>query len=68
MKTTKLKEMFIVRYADDFRIFCRDKKSAVKTMIAVTNWVKERLKLEVSPEKPESLTSKDNIRNFLESR
>ena len=24
MKTTKLKEIFLVRYADDFKIFCRD--------------------------------------------
>lgn len=65
MKTTKLKEMFIVRYADDFRIFCRDKKSAEKTMIAVTNWVKERLKLEVSPEKTRIVNLKRQYSEFL---
>ena len=30
MRKTKLKEMYIVRYADDFRIFCRTKTVAEK--------------------------------------
>lgn len=37
--------MYIVRYADDFRIFCRTKTDAEKTKIAVTQWLSERLKL-----------------------
>lgn len=36
MKKTKLKEMYIVRYADDFRIVCRNKKDSVNIKIAVT--------------------------------
>jgi group II intron reverse transcriptase/maturase len=36
MKGTKLKEMFIVRYADDFRIFCRTKTAAENTKTAIT--------------------------------
>ena len=48
IRDTNLKEMFIVRYADDFRIFCRNKSDALKTKIAVTQWLAERLKLEVS--------------------
>ncbi len=36
MRKTKLKEMYIVRYADDFRIFCRTKTVAEKTKIAIT--------------------------------
>ena len=51
MRRTSLKEMYIVRYADDFRIFCRSRESAEKTMIAVKQWLKERLHLEISPEK-----------------
>ncbi len=31
MRKTKLKEMYIVRYADDFRIFCRTKTEAELT-------------------------------------
>lgn len=51
MRSTKLKEMYIVRYADDFRIFCRTKTAAERTKIAITQWLEERYKLEVSPEK-----------------
>lgn len=50
-KNTQLKEMFIVRYADDFRVFCRTKTSAEKTKVAITQWLYERLRLEVSSEK-----------------
>lgn len=65
MKTTKLKEMFIVRYADDFRIFCRNKDSAERTMIAVVQWLKERLKLDVSPEKTRIVNLKRQYSEFL---
>lgn len=51
MKNTDMKEMHIIRYADDFRIFCRTKEDAVRTKEAVTRWIEDRLKLEVSPEK-----------------
>ena len=34
--------MYIVRYADDFRILCRTKEQADRTLIAVTHWLKER--------------------------
>lgn len=65
MKTTNLKEMFIVRYADDFRIFCRNKESAERTMIAVVQWIKERLKLDVSPEKTRIVNLKRQYSEFL---
>ena len=45
MRKTRLKEMYIVRYADDFRIFCRTKTTAELTKIAVTQKLQERLKL-----------------------
>ena len=51
MRNTRLKEMYIVRYADDFRILCRTREQADRTLIAVTQWLKERLRLDVSPEK-----------------
>ncbi len=65
MKSTRLKEMFIVRYADDFRIFCRTKADAEKTKIAVTKWLSERLKLEVSPEKTRVVNVKRRYSEFL---
>ena len=65
MRNTNLKEMYIVRYADDFRIFCRTKADAEKTLIAVTQWLSERLKLEVSPEKTRIVNVKHRYSDFL---
>ena len=65
MRKTNLKEMFITRYADDFRIFCRTKTDAEKTKIAVTLWLKERLKLEVSQEKTRVVNVKRKYSEFL---
>ena len=49
--SSNLKEMRIVRYADDFKIFCRDIKTAEKVFEATKLWLKERLYLDISPEK-----------------
>lgn len=65
MRKTNLKEMYIVRYADDFRIFCRTKEDAVKTKEAVTRWIEERLKLEVSPEKTRIVNVRKRYSEFL---
>lgn len=65
MKNTKMKEMHIIRYADDFRIFCRTKEDAVRTKEAVTEWIEERLKLEVSPEKTRIVNTRKRWSEFL---
>ncbi len=65
MRKTKLKEMYTVRYADDFRIFCRTKTAAEKTKIAITQWLTERLKLEVSPDKTRVVNVKRKYSEFL---
>lgn len=65
MRETNLKEMFIVRYADDFRIFCRNREDAEKTAEAVTKWITERLKLEVSPEKTRIVNVRKRYSEFL---
>ena len=65
MRSTNLKEMFLVRYADDFRIFCRTKTQAEKVKYAVTQWIEERLKLEVSQEKTRVVNVKRQYSNFL---
>ena len=57
--------MYIVRYADDFRIFCRDYDTANRTKIAVTNWLNERLKLEVSEEKTKIVNAHKQYMEFL---
>ena len=65
MKNTALKEMHIIRYADDFRIFCKTKEDAIKTKEAVTKWIEERLKLEVSPEKTRIVNTRKRWSEFL---
>lgn len=65
MKRTGLKEMFIVRYADDFRIFCRTRSEAIRTKAAVTQWLADRLKLEVSQEKTRIVNVKRHYTEFL---
>ena len=65
LKKTKLKECFIVRYADDFKIFCRKKKDADNFFIATTLWLKERLGLEISQEKSKVVNLKKQYSEFL---
>ncbi len=65
MRKSNLKEMYIVRYADDFRIFCRTKEEACKIKIAITNWITERLKLEVSDEKTRIINTRKRYMEFL---
>ena len=65
MKKTGLKEMFIVRYADDFRVFCRTKGTAERTKIAVKQWLEQRLRLEVSEEKTRIVNVKRRYSEFL---
>ena len=62
---SELKEIHIVRYADDFKIFCRDYGTARKTYSAVTNWLKERLSLEISEEKSGITNLEKNFMDFL---
>lgn len=54
LKKKNLKEIWIVRYCDDFKIFCRDYKSAQKIYKATRSWLKERLDL---------FLSKKNLKN-----
>ena len=62
---TKLKEVFIVRYADDFKLFCRNHQDAVKIFEASKQWLKNRLHLEVSKEKSKIVNLRKNYSYFL---
>lgn len=63
--TTNLKEVYIVRYADDFKLFCKKKSDADKVFIAVKNWLSERLNLEISEEKSKVINLKRHYSEFL---
>jgi len=65
MRKTRLKEMYIVRYADDFRIFCKSADAAHRTMAAVSQWLKERLRLDTSPEKTRVVNLETQYSEFL---
>lgn len=65
IKRTNLKEMWIVRYADDFKIFCKDYHTAQKIFIAVKGWLKERLGLEISSDKSKVTNLRKNYTEFL---
>lgn len=65
LKKSNLKEFFFVRYADDFKILCRDYKTAKKIFIAVKEWLWERLGLEISPEKSKITNVRKKKTDFL---
>lgn len=65
LRKTKLKECYIVRYADDFKIFCRKHSDAVRLFAAVKAWLKERLNLDISPEKSKIVNLKHDYSDFL---
>ncbi|MFH4113607.1 reverse transcriptase domain-containing protein, partial [Acinetobacter baumannii] len=63
--STKLKEIYIIRYADDFKILCRTRNQAIKTKIAVEKFLKERLQLDCSEDKSKVVNLKKNWSDFL---
>lgn len=62
---TKLKECYLFRYADDFKIFCKKHSDAVKLFEATKQWLWERLGLEISPEKSKIVNVKRHYSEFL---
>lgn len=65
LKKTNLKEVYMVRYADDLKIFCRSYETANKIKIAVIEWLKDRLNLEVNSKKTKITNLKMNYSKFL---
>lgn len=65
LKKSNLKEMYIVRYADDFKIFCRTRSDANKIFLATKDWLKQRLKLQISDEKSKIVNLKKHYSEFL---
>lgn len=64
-KSTTLKEVNIIRYADDFKILCKDYESANKMDIAVKDWLDKRLKLNVNPHKSRITNLRKKSTEFL---
>ncbi|KXA12326.1 group II intron reverse transcriptase/maturase [Clostridium perfringens] len=64
-KKSKLKEMYIVRYCDDFKVFCKNKRDAMKIFYAIKMWLSERLKLQISEEKSKITNLEKENSEFL---
>lgn len=64
-RNSNLKEFYFVRYADDFKIFCKDLETANKIFIATNKWLQERLNLEISPEKSNITDVRKEYSEFL---
>ena len=65
LRNTQLKEMYIVRYADDFKIFCRKRSDADKIFVAVKQWLQDRLKLQISEEKSKVINLRKHYSEYL---
>ena len=62
---SSLKECYIIRYADDFKIMCRTRDEAERIFIAIQKWLKERLNLQISPEKSKITNLRKKTSEFL---
>jgi hypothetical protein len=65
LRQSTLKEMHGVRYADDFLIFCPTHEDAARVFKATEMWLKDRLGLEISPEKSKVINLKRQYADFL---
>ena len=65
LRTCNLKEMHMVRYADDFKVFTNSYKSATKIFHAINGYLKNQLKLDVSTEKSKITNLRKRRSEFL---
>jgi len=65
LKKSNLKECYIVRYADDFKVLCRTRSQAIRMNYAIKDFLINRLHLETSDEKSKVVNLKKNSSEFL---
>jgi len=65
LKKSRLKECYIVRYADDFKVLCRTRSQAIKMNHAIKDFLNTRLHLETSEEKSKVINLKKKSSEFL---
>lgn len=65
LRKTNLKEIYIVRYADDFVIACRYYDDARRIKIATERWLKEQLKLNINQDKSKIVNVETQSFNYL---
>lgn len=65
MRKTDLKELHVIRYADDIRVMCSNRTDAMKVMHGAKKWLKSRLHLDVSDEKTRVIDLTKGYGEFL---
>lgn len=65
MRKTNLKEIYLVRYADDIRLFAKSYNDALRIKEASKQWLNQRLKLNVSTEKTRIVNVKQRFSEYL---
>ena len=63
--SSKMKEMYIVRYADDFIIFTNQRETAEKILTGTVEWLNTNLKLECSETKTKIVNLRKEFIEFL---
>ncbi|MGL5099329.1 MAG: group II intron reverse transcriptase/maturase [Fusobacteriaceae bacterium] len=63
--STKLTEIRLVRYADDFKLFCRTREDAEKIFKLAKIFLKEKLKLDISENKSKIVNLRKKRSQFL---
>lgn len=65
LRRSNLKVVTSVRFADDFKIFTNSYSNAQKLYYATRDWLKERLSLDISPEKSKVINLRERYSEFL---
>lgn len=65
IENSNLKKCYIVRYADDFKIFCDNYDSAKRVCYGVKDFLDKRLNLEISEEKSRITNLRKEYSEFL---
>ena len=65
LEKSNLKKCFIIRYADDFRIFCDDYDGAKRVFYGVKDFLSNRLNLEINKEKSKITNLRKEYSEFL---
>ncbi|MBR1708983.1 MAG: group II intron reverse transcriptase/maturase [Clostridia bacterium] len=65
LRKQRIREVHIVRYADDFKLICRTKEDAEALLDETSEWLLKNLKLETSPEKSGVTNLKKKYTDFL---
>ena len=65
LRKSNLTEQYITRYADDFIILCRYQSHAEKVMTVTTKFLKDKLYLDISPEKSKVVDLRKSKLNYL---